>query len=123
MKRVHRNLPADKVDALRESVASLVPDVQADIADLIKTMRLATRLSQREYATLCGISLAALQQVESGKSPDSFRIKTLEKLLRPFGYRIGVVRAQGRKIIFTTTLPHPPDEGFVQGPTLGSSRS
>ncbi|MFM1884971.1 MAG: helix-turn-helix protein [Pseudomonadota bacterium] len=53
-------------------------------------MRLIAGLSQAEYASLCGVSARALAQVESGQGVASLR--TLEKLLKPFGYRMGVVR-------------------------------
>ncbi len=93
LKRVHRNLSDEQIEVLRDSVTKLVPESQVAIADLIKTMRLATQMSQREYATLCGISLAALQQLEGGKPAEKFQASTIEKLLRPFGYRIGVVKS------------------------------
>jgi transcriptional regulator with XRE-family HTH domain len=53
-------------------------------------MRLSTKRSQTEYAALCSVSLRVLRQVESGKL--NLQTETIEKLLRPFGYRIGVVR-------------------------------
>jgi len=58
-------------------------------------MRLATQMSQREYAHLCEISLAALQKLEGGAPAEQFQAGTLDKLLRPFGYRLGVVKAAG----------------------------
>lgn len=91
LQRVHRNLSRPEIEKLRESVASLVPASHAEIGDLIKTMRLSTRRSQAEYAVLCGVSLRVLRQVESGKL--NLQTETLDKLLRPFGYRIGIVRA------------------------------
>lgn len=90
LQRVHRNLSKPEIEKLRESVASLVPDSRAPIGELIKAMRLATKRSQPEYAALCGVSLRVLRQVESGKL--NLQTETLEKLLRPFGYRIGIVR-------------------------------
>ena len=97
LQRVHRNLSNDALDALRASIAALVPETQADIGALVKTMRLATRLSQKEYADMCGISERALQLVEAtqGSKPLHLQTATLEKLLRPFGYRLGVVRTAG----------------------------
>jgi transcriptional regulator with XRE-family HTH domain len=89
MKRVHRNLSKTDIDALREELAALIPPAQADIGTLIKTMRLATRRSQPEYAKLCNVAPRVLADVEAGKR--NVRVETLEKLLRPFGYRIGVV--------------------------------
>lgn len=89
MQRVHRNLSRDEVEALREKLAQLVPREQADIAELIKTMRLVTRRSQAEYAKLCKVAPRVLAEVEAGKR--NVRVETLDKLMRPFGYRMGVV--------------------------------
>lgn len=89
LQRVHRNLSKEEIDALREKLATLIPVSQADIGSLIKTMRLATRRSQTEYAKLCDVAPRVLADIESGKR--NVRVETLEKLLRPFGYRIGIV--------------------------------
>lgn len=89
LKRVHRNLSTAEIDAMRENLAALIPPAQADIGALIKTMRLATRRSQAEYARLCKVAPRVLADIEAGKR--NVQVETLEKLLRPFGYRIGVV--------------------------------
>jgi len=87
--RVHRNLSIAEVDAMREKLALLISEARADIGSLIKTMRLATRRSQPEYAKLCKVAPRVLADIEAGKR--NVRVATLEKLLRPYGYRIGVV--------------------------------
>jgi transcriptional regulator with XRE-family HTH domain len=69
----------------------MVPETHAQIGALVRTMRLAARCSQREYAKLCDISPRVLMAVEAGST--KVRVETLEKLLRPFGYRVGVVRS------------------------------
>jgi DNA-binding transcriptional regulator YiaG len=89
LQRVHRNLSKAEIDALREKLAALIPEAQAEIGALIKTMRLATRRSQAEYARLCQVAPRVLADIEAGKR--NVQVETLEKLLRPFGYRIGVV--------------------------------
>jgi len=90
LQRVHRNLSKPKIEELRESVAALVPASRAQVGELVRDMRLSTKRSQAEYAALCSVSLRVLRQVESGKL--NLQTATIEKLLRPFGYRIGVVR-------------------------------
>jgi len=67
-----------------------VPASRAQVGELVRDMRLSTKRSQAEYAALCSVSLRVLRQVESGKL--NLQTATIEKLLRPFGYRIGVVR-------------------------------
>ena len=89
MKRVHRNLSRDEVEALRRELAALVPQAHADIPQLMRTMRLITRKSQAEYAQLCGVAHRVLADVESGKGSPT--VESLEKLVRPFGYRVGIV--------------------------------
>ena len=68
----------------------MVPETQAQIGALVRTMRLASRCSQREYAKICDVSPRVLMAVEAGST--KVHVETLEKLLRPFGYRVGVVR-------------------------------
>ena len=89
MRRVHRRLAPSEVEALRERLAALVPEAQSDVALLVKTMRLATRRSQAEYARLCGVAPRVLAQIEAGRT--NVQVESLQKLLRPFGYRVGIV--------------------------------
>ncbi|MEJ0037793.1 MAG: hypothetical protein WDO68_17245 [Gammaproteobacteria bacterium] len=67
MKRVHRKLSRDDVEALRDKLALLVPEATAQIPDLLRTMRLIARQSQSEYAKLCGVAPRVLADVEAGK--------------------------------------------------------
>lgn len=89
MRRVHRNLSRDEVEALRAELARLVPRASASIPQLLRTMRLITRKSQAEYAALCDVAPRVLADIEAGKGSPT--METLEKLLRPFGFRVGVV--------------------------------
>jgi transcriptional regulator with XRE-family HTH domain len=91
VKRVHRNLSRDEVEALRERLASLVPTSSASVAELLRMMRLIARKSQAEYARMCGVAPRVLANIESGMGSPT--VETLGKLLRPFGYRVGVVRS------------------------------
>jgi transcriptional regulator with XRE-family HTH domain len=89
MQRVHRNLSRDEVELLRRELVELVPKAQANIPQLMRTMRLITRKSQKEYAQMCGVAPRLLADIESGKASPT--VETLEKLLQPFGYRVGIV--------------------------------
>jgi transcriptional regulator with XRE-family HTH domain len=89
MRRVHRNLSRDEVELLRQELVSLVPQARATIPQLMRTMRLITRKSQVEYAKLCEVAPRVLADIEAGKGSPT--VETLEKLLRPFGYRVGIV--------------------------------
>jgi XRE family transcriptional regulator, regulator of sulfur utilization len=89
MRRVHRNLSRDEVESLRKELVGLVPRASAGIPQLMRTMRLITRKSQIEYAKLCEVAPRVLADIEAGKGSPT--VETLEKLLRPFGYRVGIV--------------------------------
>jgi DNA-binding XRE family transcriptional regulator len=92
MKRVHRNLAREEIEALRKELASLVPECPEDIPAVLRRMRIIVKLSQSEYARLCRVSPGTLSKIEAGVADPS--ISTLEKLLKPFGFTVGVVRNQ-----------------------------
>jgi len=83
---------------LRQELLELVPKTRANIPQLMRTMRLIARKSQAEYAQLCGVAPRVLANIESGKGSPT--LESLEKLLKPFGYRVGVAETvaatQGR---------------------------
>jgi DNA-binding XRE family transcriptional regulator len=89
MKRVHRGLSRDEVEALREKLAQMIPEQKADIPEILRTLRLITRKSQVEYAKLCGVNPRVLADIERGKGNPSF--SSLGKLLKPFGLTLGIV--------------------------------
>jgi transcriptional regulator with XRE-family HTH domain len=89
VKRVHRNLSRDEVEKLRERLTALVPIESAGIPELLRMMRLIARKSQAEYAHMCGVAPRVLANIEGAVGSPT--VETLGKLLRPFGYRVGVV--------------------------------
>lgn len=93
MKRVHRNLSRDEVEKLRERLTALVPIESATVPELLRMMRLIARKSQAEYAHMCGVAPRVLANIEGGVGSPT--VETLGKLLRPFGYRVGVVMDAG----------------------------
>jgi XRE family transcriptional regulator, regulator of sulfur utilization len=96
MQRVHRKLSRDDVEVLRRQLAESVPQARVDVPQLLRTMRLIAKKSQAEYAQLCGVAHRVLANIESGKGSPT--VETLEKLLKPFGYRVGVVAPTGESI-------------------------
>jgi transcriptional regulator with XRE-family HTH domain len=91
MRRVHRNLSRDEIEALRAELTNAIPPARKSIPALLRMMRLITRKSQAEYAQLCGVAPRVLTDIEAGTGRPT--VETLEKLLRPFGYRVGIVQA------------------------------
>jgi transcriptional regulator with XRE-family HTH domain len=90
MQRVHRKLSRTEVEALRLRLTELVPERGATIPQVVRMMRLITRKSQAEYARMCAVAPRVLAAIEAGTGTPT--VETLEKLLRPFGFRVGVVR-------------------------------
>jgi transcriptional regulator with XRE-family HTH domain len=91
MRRVHRNLSRDEIEALRAELTDAVPAARKSIPALLRMMRLIARKSQAEYAQLCGVAPRVLTDIEAGTGRPT--VETLEKLLTPFGYRVEIVQA------------------------------
>ena len=60
------------------------------LPDTIRKMRKITGLTQPEYARLVGISPRVLIDFERGVGNPT--LKTLEKIISPFGLRIGLIK-------------------------------
>jgi len=89
MQRVRRSLARTEVERLRRELTARIPQENTNLPQVIRLMRLITRKSQTEYARLCRVAPRVLADIEAGKGNP--RVGTLEKLLKPFGYRVGVV--------------------------------
>ncbi|MET0498619.1 MAG: helix-turn-helix transcriptional regulator [Steroidobacteraceae bacterium] len=100
MRRVHRSLQPEHINTLREQLNAQIPSNDLPIAEVIRTMRLIAKRSQSEYAKLCGVAPRVLAEIESGSANP--RLATLQALLRPFAYQMGVVRATDPTIVTAT---------------------
>lgn len=96
MRRVHRSLDAERIQALREQLNTGIPESDLTLAEVIRQMRLITKRSQSEYARLCGVAPRALADIESGKGNP--RLSTVQALLRPFACDVGVVRLSDEEL-------------------------
>lgn len=103
MRRVHRSLEPDQINALRDMLNAQLPKSDMKISDVIRQMRLITKRSQSEYAKLCGIAPRALADIESGNGNP--RLSTLQALLRPFACDIGVVRLSDAELRRRRSMP------------------
>ena len=65
------------------------PDRDQNITDFVLARRKANRLTQRELATLAGVGMRFISELEGGKT--TLRLDTVNAVLRPFGKRLGVV--------------------------------
>jgi len=78
----------------REVLRQLRADLEAgqvDISVAVRRMRSATGMTQREFAErVAGVSLPTLQRIEAGST--AVRVDTLRKVVRHFGFDVGLVR-------------------------------
>lgn len=87
------------MEELRSRLTAAVPVASLGIPEQLRMMRLITRQSQGEYARMCGVAPRLLADVENGRGNPG--LETLKKLVRPFGYTVGVVMSD------ETTLREP----------------
>ena len=90
MRRVHRNLQPDEINALRSELLAQLPASDLPIGEVIRNMRISIKRSQSEYAKLCRVSPRVLADIELGAGNPT--LQTLQALLLPFACGIGVVR-------------------------------
>lgn len=62
---------------------------EIDLADAVRRMRHLSGLTQPEFARHRGISVQALQQIESGRGNPT--VRTLDAVSKVFGLRVGFI--------------------------------
>lgn len=87
-----RKLSAEERRKVRETLADRLAAGELSIGESVRLMRLATGMTQVQYAKLVGIDLRVLAAVERGEGNP--RLDTLEKLARPYGLMVSFVRRQ-----------------------------
>lgn len=85
-----RKLSAEERRKVRETLADRLAAGELSIGESVRLMRLATGMTQIQYAKLVGIDLRVLAAVERGEGNP--RLDTLEKLARPYGLMVSFVR-------------------------------
>lgn len=91
MDKRYTALPAhEQMQIRRELLAHIEANPGLPITETLRLLRKGLRLTVPEYARLSGVSARALHDIESGQGNPS--LKTIEKLLSPFGLQIGVIR-------------------------------
>lgn len=85
-----RKLSAEERRKVRETLADRLAAGELSIGEAVRLMRLATGMTQIQYAKLVGIDLRVLAAVERGEGNP--RLDTLEKLARPYGLMVSFVR-------------------------------
>jgi transcriptional regulator with XRE-family HTH domain len=64
-----------------------VPTISSQLCTRLKQLRLASGLTQEEYAELCGIPYKVYQHIERGRRANP-RLSTLEKLAKGVGLSV-----------------------------------
>jgi transcriptional regulator with XRE-family HTH domain len=77
-------------DGRRAFFEALDAGEMTNLPDAIRRMRKSIGLTQTEYAKLVGVAPRVLMDLERGAGNPT--LKTLEKLVAPFGLRVGLVR-------------------------------
>lgn len=91
MDKRYNALPAhEQLRIRRELLAHIENHPGMPVTETIRMLRKGLRMTIPEYARLSGVSGRALHDIENGQGNPS--LKTLEKLLGPFGLHVGVVR-------------------------------
>ena len=91
----HRNpLPARKSAALtKRELIRAIENNELSLGEAVRNMRKIAGMSQKDYATrIVGIATRILAEVELGQGNPT--LDTLNKIGRPFGYRVGFVRGK-----------------------------
>ncbi len=89
-----RALSKEKRAALRTELYELADRGELDLRDAVRRMRKIAGRSQAEYARLVGVSPRVLIEFERGIGNPT--IKTIEKMLAPFGLELTLRRRRRR---------------------------
>lgn len=65
------------------------------LAQAVRLLRTGMRLTVPEYARLTGVAARTIHAIEAGNANPA--LATADKLLAPFGLRLGVVSMQGEQ--------------------------
>jgi DNA-binding XRE family transcriptional regulator len=87
-----RYTPLSPADQLRQRIALLEEISQQPgmpLAQAVRQLRTGLRLTVPEYARLTGVAVRTIHAVEAGTANPA--IETADKLLKPFGLKVGVV--------------------------------
>src|ERR1700760_4179219 len=64
-------------------------------ATLLRSVRWARQLSQRELAEVAGVPLSTIERIESGQTSNP-GLRTIERILSSTGYQLAIANQHGR---------------------------
>lgn len=90
MDKRRKHLDRDKEKQLRDDFFNEISRGELSIPEALKKMQRISLLTQAEFASHRGISLAALRQIQAGNGNPS--VDTLNKIADIFGLEVGFVK-------------------------------
>ena len=86
-----RKLTNEEVTQAKQQLMDDIESGELSLGQAVRRMRLITGKSQKDFAqTIIGISPRVLAEIERGVANPT--IETLNKIGRPFGYKVSFVR-------------------------------
>jgi putative transcriptional regulator len=90
-----RKLTNEEVTQAKQQLMDDIESGELSLGQAVRRMRLITGKSQKNFAqTIIGISPRVLAEIERGVANPT--VETLNKIGRPFGYKVSFVHAKKR---------------------------
>lgn len=94
-KRYTETSPAEQIERRREILGRIQAEPGAPIKQVVSLLRRELRFTLSEYSRLTGVSARVIQDIERGRANPT--LETVEKLLAPFGLKLGVVSSRSTR--------------------------
>lgn len=91
-KRYAAQTPQAQLAQRRQLMEEIIGTPNLSPQETIRWLRQGLHMTLSEYARLSGVSPRAIHDIENGQGNPT--LATLEKLLRPFGLEVGVIRRE-----------------------------
>jgi len=92
-KRLKRIGTEEETNRRREFMMS-IPSASQELGEMVRSLRRFSRLTQVEFASRIGVALNSLKEIEQGRGNPT--IETMNKIGKPFGLRVSLVRTEHR---------------------------
>ena len=89
-----RKLSEEDKRNVRETIADRLASGEVTLGEAVRLMRLAVGMTQAKYAKMVGVDIRVLIDVE--KSQGNPRLDSLEKIVRPYGLAVSLVKLAPR---------------------------
>ena len=100
-----RKLSEEDKRNIRETIADRLAAGKVTLGEAVRLMRLAVGMTQVNYAKMVGVDIRVLIDVEKGQGNP--RLDSLEKIARPYGLAVSLVKLAPRS---TGVVNGVPDE-------------